>query len=31
VTFKPPQTATYTLYATGPYGRSQATVNITVN
>lgn len=30
VTFKPSQTGTYTLYATGPYGRSQATVNITV-
>jgi hypothetical protein len=28
--FKPSQTGSYTLYATGPYGRSQATVNITV-
>ena len=31
VSFKPAQTGTYTLYATGPYGRSQATVNITVH
>ncbi len=30
VSFTPSQTGTYTLYATGPYGRSQATVNITV-
>ena len=30
VSFNPTQTGTYTLYATGPYGRSQATVNITV-
>jgi hypothetical protein len=30
-TFNPSQTGIYTLYATGPYGRSQATVNITVN
>ena len=30
VSFKPSQTGTYTLYATGPYGRSQAIVNITV-
>jgi hypothetical protein len=31
VSFKPSHTGTYTLYATGPYGRSQASVNITVN
>jgi hypothetical protein len=31
ISFKPSHTAAYTLYATGPYGRSQATVNITVN
>ncbi|MFZ3264774.1 MAG: hypothetical protein WA172_12300 [Terriglobales bacterium] len=30
VSFTPSQTGSYTLYATGPYGRSQATVNITV-
>lgn len=28
--FTPSQSGTYTLYATGPFGRSQATVNITV-
>jgi len=31
VTFNPSQSGIYTLYATGPYGRSQATVTITVN
>jgi hypothetical protein len=30
VSFNPSQTGSYTLYATGPYGRSQATVNVTV-
>ncbi len=30
-TFNPSQSGTYTLYASGPYGRSQATVSITVN
>ena len=30
VSFNPSQSGGYTLYATGPYGRSQATVNITV-
>ena len=30
VSFNPSQTGSYTLYATGPYGRSQAAVNITV-
>ena len=31
VTVKPSATTTYTLYATGPFGRSQATTTVTVH
>ena len=31
VTVSPTQTTTYTLYATNPYGRTTATVTVTVN
>ncbi len=31
IAIQPSQTTTYTLYATGPFGRSQATTTVTVN
>jgi hypothetical protein len=31
ITVSPTQTTTYTLYATNPYGRTTATVTVTVN
>lgn len=31
ISFKPSKTTTYTLYATGPFGRSQATTTVTVH